>query len=370
MEKRNHRISLRHAGQDRKGFTLIELLVVIAIIAILIALLLPAVQQAREAARKAQCKNNLKQIGLALHNFNDTYGSFPCGNAYPWDFTNEVTGVGTSPAWGGSVYNDTGMSWMVYLLPWMDQASLAKDLQPWSRAGEQRKVPASGSRGQVCAVFGSYNSTVGGQRLDTNIMSYAKKQIPAFKCPSALNTDLTNWDTGTASYRGNMSAGPGWGFFELYGRGIKLGEISDGLTYTIAISEGGAFNSATTWAGTSEQQPQWIGNLAQNGAWYTNLGYIYPYYNSQYLPNGTQAYAGMGSGHPGGVHALAGDGGVHWVNNTINHAIWSSLGTRNKFSLAKSYWDPPSTYAVTNHDWVIDPTNSNNYRENQAVWEQ
>ena len=97
MTKRQH---LR-----QRGFTLIELLVVIAIIAVLVALLLPAVQQAREAARRSACKNNLKQIGLALHNYHDTYNSLPLG-----------------------VRNDQGnrwgMSWFVGILPYVDQAPL------------------------------------------------------------------------------------------------------------------------------------------------------------------------------------------------------------------------------------------------------
>src|SRR3954465_4527151 len=89
-----------------RAFTLIELLVVIAIIAVLIALLLPAVQQAREAARRSPCKNNLKQYGLALHNYADVYGQLPLG------------GTGTLP----NVYNSNpGVTWQVRILPFMDQ---------------------------------------------------------------------------------------------------------------------------------------------------------------------------------------------------------------------------------------------------------
>ena len=91
----------------RRGFTLIELLVVIAIIAVLISLLLPAVQSAREAARRAQCVNNLKQIGLAMHNYHDTVGSFPPG------------GINGSDSWAG-----TWWDWPAFILPQMEQAPL------------------------------------------------------------------------------------------------------------------------------------------------------------------------------------------------------------------------------------------------------
>ena len=96
----------------QRGFTLIELLVVIAIIAVLIALLLPAVQQAREAARRTQCKNNLKQIGLALHNYHDTMLTFPFAGTVGADVVNGAT---TGP---------NGFNWRFFILPYIDQGPL------------------------------------------------------------------------------------------------------------------------------------------------------------------------------------------------------------------------------------------------------
>src|SRR5690606_1821609 len=103
----------------RRGFTLIELLVVIAIIAVLIALLLPAVQQAREAARRSQCQNNLKQLGLALHNYHDTYARFP--SAVFWT---DVDGDGQAD-------RDEGhWAWGAAILPFIEQGNLADRMQP------------------------------------------------------------------------------------------------------------------------------------------------------------------------------------------------------------------------------------------------
>jgi prepilin-type N-terminal cleavage/methylation domain-containing protein len=110
-------------ASGRRGFTLIELLVVIAIIAVLIALLLPAVQQAREAARRTQCRNNLKQIGLALHNYLDAHSVFPPGNQMAGNYVNGAFASGISPrgGWGNA-------PWTVLILPYIDQAPVYNQL--------------------------------------------------------------------------------------------------------------------------------------------------------------------------------------------------------------------------------------------------
>jgi prepilin-type N-terminal cleavage/methylation domain-containing protein len=149
----------------RRGFTLIELLVVIAIIAILIALLLPAVQQAREAARRSQCKNNLKQIGLAFHNYHDVFNMFPMGFMATLPVTNSGGGASTST-------ERSLWSWGAYILPYVDQAPLYSTLNV----------------GNV-ALW---------QDLTTNL-ALLQTPLPVFKCASDVGPNLNNFDDSVAT---------------------------------------------------------------------------------------------------------------------------------------------------------------------------
>lgn len=358
---RQHTFSSLHSPNvARRAFTLIEMLVVMAIIATLVALLLPAVQLARAAARSAQCKNNLKQIGLALHNFNDTFHHFPTGAAYTWDFTNDVPATG----WAGRVEYQS-VSWMVYLLPYMDNSSFSEDLSDWWQAGQFREHP-NPDYGQVkvgkpIATGPDAANTV----IDQSLALLASKKIPSYLCPSALNTQNTNWGgafgkgAGTASYVGSVGVRDN-GFFLHEGRVTHLKEFKDGLSHTIAVSEAGVDNApGDVYENSDEHQPMWIG--AVTGLWHTNLRFVR--WETVYRPNGGSP-AGMNSGHHGGVHCLAGDGSVHFVSNKIKPDAWTSLGTKNSYLAHYTAFDSHSPPIVT--DWYRYPSNPDYYREKQA----
>ncbi|MCA9035264.1 MAG: DUF1559 domain-containing protein [Planctomycetaceae bacterium] len=232
---------------NRRGFTLIELLVVIAIIAILIALLLPAVQQAREAARRTQCKNNLKQLGLALHNYHDVYNHFPIN--YSTTFT----------------LDNTTMSWLVGILPYIEQANLFNQVDPNFGINNDPRSPTPNT---VTPVNPS-NGWV------------AKQPIPAFRCPSdtsdALLGGRANYGGTWAvnSYKGVAGANWAWGSWTSpaafnntrwgtsnngldRGNGIlfrgngfpysnNMSKITDGTSNTLAIGEVVARYCTHTW---------------------------------------------------------------------------------------------------------------------------
>lgn len=221
----------------RSAFTLIELLVVIAIIAILIALLLPAVQQAREAARRTQCRNNLHNIGLALHNYLDVHGSFPSGTVATYD-TNNVTALANFESWG----------WPALILPYLDQASVHNQLDVTGRS----------LRAAIEAVF----AAGGNSALDT-----AFPPLPVFQCPSdrtgprlqngmrrthfngGANGPTNSWRPPTLNYPGNHGGLAGdlrvpddttdrHPFGLLYtGSSVKMRDIIDGSSNTFLVGE-------------------------------------------------------------------------------------------------------------------------------------
>jgi prepilin-type N-terminal cleavage/methylation domain-containing protein/prepilin-type processing-associated H-X9-DG protein len=288
----------------RRGFTLIELLVVIAIISVLVGLLLPAVQRVREAAARTQCENNLRQIGLALHNYHDTLGTLPPGyldNA-PWP--NDDQG----PGWG----------WGALLLPFLEQQSLHGRIQ--------------------------FKLDVGDPANAATVATFLK----VFFCPSDLQygsftvTDggSNSWVVGQGSYvacNGNdgvddNSTPPHTGAFVRDTVGFRFAEITDGLSNTFFVGERCTTMSYSTWAGVplGAQDPslRTPGNFSGGSA--LVLGHCGPH-----LPNDsivTDADA-MSSRHTGGVQFLFGDGSVRQINNTISQPTYDALATRASWDL-------------------------------------
>ena len=353
------RLSLNAARHRRlkQGFTLIELLVVIAIIAILIALLLPAVQQAREAARRTQCKNNFKQLGLALHNYHSTYGMFTA---------NGVAGTSESPT---GRYNQNWLAWsgMAMLLPYIEQTNVYNNINFNFR----------------------WDNNNGGTQNNT----MARSRIPAFVCPSDPGANATyTANMSPTSY--GFSAGPGasWamagnpiGFATLV-RGSRIRDITDGTSNTIAMSEmqiglnSGAYvagapnrfnwhrvvtgsalrgargarfdgriaadrtaintyynaclatyDSGGGWDGASDEQGRfWASGRVYWGPWHTTL--VRP--NAGHSCDNDASVTDMSvkepsSYHTGGVQVLLADGSVKFTSENIDQGVWMGAGSIN-----------------------------------------
>lgn len=348
----------------QRGFTLIELLVVIAIIAILIALLLPAVQQAREAARRAQCQNNLKQLGLALHTYESSARTFPPGrivyispgdNGTPSANANATKGQGD--CFGA----------FAHLLPYLDQANL----------------------------YNQINFQLGPDTAANNFVS--TQSLSVFLCPTdpgqpllmqggalvgATNYVLNTGTTFSVSVN-NPSGNPVTGiFFE--NSSVRIRDISDGTSQTVCISEQtisvadasvfGVANAGGTWNGITPSSafvlttgndnatmgPELInypgdcvaGNKLQltrgNRFLYGAPGHTM--YNHIRVPNdpGIDCRGGLPhssrnqywwqrlshniaahSKHTGGVHALFADGHIGFINQSLDVSVWRALGSRN-----------------------------------------
>jgi prepilin-type N-terminal cleavage/methylation domain-containing protein/prepilin-type processing-associated H-X9-DG protein len=332
---------------SRAGFTLIELLVVIAIIAVLIALLLPAVQAAREAARRAQCINNLKQLGLGMHNYHQANNTFPLGATLNAD----------NAAGGQTVWND--WSPQALMLPYLEQGALYNAINFFYAC-------RNGSQATPIAVY--INTTA----------TYAKLAI--FNCPSDGNSGKTNLNSyaGSIGTTTSVNSTKSTGIFA-FRVNYAIPDILDGTVNTIAFSEAlvGDVNTAT-----SVKRGNGVGNVGANtaGAVYdantawstiltniqtcntsfqsnTNIGTDrglfwanglegYTLFNTVVTPNssmvkwnhcrydccttaGNAHLTKASSNHPGGVNALFCDGSVKFIKDAINQQTWMAIGTKD-----------------------------------------
>jgi prepilin-type N-terminal cleavage/methylation domain-containing protein len=310
----------------RRGFTLVELLVVIAIIGILVALLLPAVQAAREAARRMQCGNNLKQIGLALHNYESTHKKLPPG----WIASNGLMHTGTATGTGTDGWGSWG--WSAFLLPFLEQGSLSESL----RVGDVDMRDA----------------------LDTPAMlALMQRRITTFRCPSDVAPDLNDKrpitgyanqarQIATSNYVGWNSGSWGWipgtggpqerlGVFAMNSQ-TRFSDVLDGLSNTFAVGER-SYKNATTRTGNQiacaaavifgNRWGMHRENSRRNPVFgNTNtLGLGEGHINSTLtgdptnpgLNNNSICARGAFSYHPGGAQFTLMDGSVHFISQTI-----------------------------------------------------
>ena len=309
----------------KRGFTLIELLVVIAIIAVLIALLLPAVQQAREAARRSQCKNNLKQLGLAVHNYHDTF------NLYPSGMLNWATPAGQVP----KPPNNRAVSLFCSLLPYLDQGPLA---QQWDYSNPFLNVIAERTATimPVLVCPSDVIATPVNESVPTNV-------VPAMVAKYALGSYGGN--AGRWSYHPSRlpSGFVPDGLFYLNSK-HRMRDVMDGTTNTLCFGERAhrdeAFNA---WAAANNRTTMdgygfWAPSTGLPGVGDVTLGtdqkinYRHP--TTGTIPNQNSyedaRVSAFGSEHVGGVHVTLCDGSARFISQNLDRGVWTALGTRAK----------------------------------------
>ena len=290
----------------RKAFTLVELLVVIAIIGILIALLLPAVQAAREAARRSSCTNNMKQIGLGLHMYHDTFKKLPAG----WRGYDPSTG---QAHWFGF----PGWAWSASILPFMEQAAISDGLVHF-------ELPITDPVNDEARVI----------------------EIATFRCPSDIGEktfELTDGgpSVGTVTFPVEMATGNYIGVFGtidfhhvcnssstdyngcvgngsfILNRQFRFADYRDGLSNTLIVGERSSKLAPSTWVGVVTGGQHGVARVAGVAS--------YPP-NSEDTP--AHYFHNFSSFHPAGTNFLSGDGSVRLISETIPEDTFHALTTR------------------------------------------
>lgn len=323
----------------KRGFTLVELLVVIAIIGILVALLLPAIQAAREAARRSQCQNNVKQLGVALHNYHDTNKVFPPGGLdYGWSAAG-----GAEPA-NKLIKNLNGLA---LLLPYLEQQSLYSDMdfkQCVSHAG-----PAPQTQGNIVAS----TRPIAGDAVTSGNGAVISQRVPAFICPSdrmdmlllpttscyaikdgsGLAAVKTNYDF--SGWTNDLTNFNDWGTLSVLGKRMfgensdtSTASVLDGTSNTVAIAEtthwvANGYSPAwgfRGWVMTGVDVAQGINviDIPATWAWVANKDSI---------PGRMRSWGQCGSLHPGGANVCMGDASVRFISDAADRAVLTAIAT-------------------------------------------
>jgi len=317
------------------GFTLIELLVVIAIIAILIALLLPAVQQAREAARRSQCKNNLKQFGIAMHNYHDVANLFPFAST----FTDAETGdAGTS-----YLYGCPKTQWFRLLLPYLDQAALYQLFT--EKSTNDNSLTGSSGKTNLRLIENKYFSVA---TCPSNPLARTGRAVDKDFSDSGTNIHVQEGmyrivggpmkpdgdaqDCGTATFCRLDTGGvrSGWTKPHKNGKGgVGMGNRGMGNVGIVDVMDG---SSNTMFIGETKPHYNQFGAI-----WAVNvpMTLFHLKLNSTFLQaqiaanqSTWQAGSGHASYHTGGAHFLFVDGSVHFIGDNIDYLTYCNLGNR------------------------------------------